>query len=244
MSAKNWKVKDIRFACDGLKLKGTIHLPRAGRHPVVIGCHGLYSNQNSPKQIALARACNALGIAYFRFDHRGCGRSQGDFEHVTSLAGRCRDLKAAVETIQNLKEIGSRMGLFGSSMGGTVCLSVAAELQVDTIVSFAAPLRSHIGKGRPKLSNDHDKAAIVLNTDKTAFDISHHLAQISNILIIHGEKDETVPLEHAHEIYRRVSTPKKLIVQPNGDHRMSDENHQHEFICEASRWFKSGLVDR
>ncbi len=38
------------------------------------------------------------------------------------------------------------------------------------------------------------------------------------------------------------SSPKKLIVQKNGDHRMSDENNQTEFIREASLWFKAGLT--
>jgi esterase/lipase len=129
-------------------------------------------------------------------------------------------------------------------MGGTVCLNVAAERQVDAMVSFAAPVRGRMGDGGPKLSNDHDNPAIFLNARKTEFDISHHLAQISNILIIHGEKDDTVPLEHAHEIHRRVGAPKKLIVQPNGDHRMSDKNHQHEFIRAATQWFKSGFIGK
>ncbi len=93
MSANNSKLKAISFHSDGLILKGTLHLPTVDHPPVVIGSHGLYSNQDSPKQIALARACNTLGMAYFRFDHRGCGSSQGEFDPVTSLAARCTDLK-------------------------------------------------------------------------------------------------------------------------------------------------------
>ena len=61
------------------------------------------------------------------------------------------------------------------------------------------------------------------------------------MLIIHGETDNTVPLSHAEEIHRLAGDPKKLIVQKNGDHRMSNEVHQNEFIREASLWFKSEL---
>lgn len=78
---------DIQFAADGFRLKGTLHLPAADNPPVVIGCHGLLSDRSSPKQIALAEACNALGLAFFRFDHRGCGESTGRLEAVTSLEG-------------------------------------------------------------------------------------------------------------------------------------------------------------
>lgn len=235
------KLIDIGFHSDGLILSGTLHLPAIDHPPVVIGSHGLFSNRESPKQIALARACNGLGMAYFRFDHRGCGRIQGEFEQVTSLAARCMDLKMAVEAMKNRPEIGRRFGLFGSSMGGTVSLSVAAELKVNTIVTFAAPLRSRVGAGRHRQSNNLDAPGIFLDTDKHEFDISEHLSQVSNILIIHGAKDETVPLSHANEIYRLASEPKKLIVQQNGDHRMSNETHQNEFIREASLWFKAGL---
>jgi alpha-beta hydrolase superfamily lysophospholipase len=243
MLAKNSNVREISFFSDGLILKGTLHLPAFDRPPVVIGSHGLYSSQDSPKQIALARACNALGMAYFRFDHCGCGLSQGEFEQVTSLAARCTDLKKAVEAIKSRKETGHRIGLFGSSMGGTVCLSVAGELNINPIVTFAAPLRSNIRDEQFKQTRNHKTPGIFLDANKSDFDISENLAQVRNILILHGEKDETVPLSHAEEIHRLAGEPKRIVVQPNGDHRMSNETHQSEFIREASLWFKSGLID-
>ena len=244
MPAKKMNTVEISFHSDALILRGTLHLPAIDQAPVVIGSHGLYSSRQSPKQIALARACNALGMAYFRFDHRGCGSSQGDFDRVTSLAARCTDLKMAVDAIKSRPEIGRGIGLFGSSMGGTVCLSVAAQLKVKTVVTFAAPLCSRIDDGRLKRSKKQDAPQIFLDAEKSHFNISENVSQVSNILIIHGQKDETVPLAHAAEIHRLAGDPKKLIVQQNGDHRMRDENHQREFIGQASRWFKAGLTGR
>ena len=243
MAPKKVKLVEISFHSDDLILCGTLHLPANDHPPIVIGSHGLYSNRESPKQIALARACNALGMAYFRFDHRGCGSSQGEFEQVTSLAARCEDLKKAVAAIKSRPEIGRGIGLFGSSMGGTVCLSVAAELKADTIVTFAAPLNSSTGDWRLGQSNNPKSPGIYLDAAKKDFDISEHVSQVSNLLIIHGETDNTVPLSHAEEIHRLAGDPKKLIVQKNGDHRMSNEVHQNEFIREASLWFKSELFD-
>jgi alpha-beta hydrolase superfamily lysophospholipase len=243
MTVENSQCRDISFYADSLLLHGTLHLPAGGGHPaVVIGCHGLYSNQDSPKQIALARACNARGLAFFRFDHRGCGRSQGEFERVTSLAARSIDLKAAIAAITNRLPTCPRLGLFGSSMGGTVCLSVAGALRVDSIVTFAAPLCSDIDRGQLRAASDPKSPGIFLDADKSDFDISGSLSQVRNLLIFHGEKDQTVPLSHAREIYRLAGDPKKMIVQPNGDHRMSNAIHQEQFIQAASRWLAAGLI--
>jgi alpha-beta hydrolase superfamily lysophospholipase len=240
MTSKISNIKDIRFFSDGFELKGFLHLPSSHRPPVVIGSHGLYSSSSSPKQIALADECNRLGIAYFRFDHRGCGRSAGKFEEVTSLEARGRDLIDAVSVISGITDIGDRIGLFGSSMGGTVCLSVAGKLGAKTLVTFAAPIRSRIlEKGLP-ISENSDIPEIFLDTRKRRFDISDRLPEISNILIFHGEADDVVPISHAEEIHKLVKQPKQLIKQKRGDHPMSNEAHQKVFIRKASLWFRQG----
>ena len=244
MSPKNSNPIEVRFRSDGLILVGTLHLPTVARPPVIIGCHGLYSTRNSPKQIALASACNAQGMAYFRIDHRGCGNSQGHFDTVTSLEGRCRDLKSAIDIIKQRDDTGRRIGLFGSSMGGTVCLAVAGKLKVRTIVTFAAPVRSAIHPEGNRRSASPDRGGIFLDAGQSDFDISANLPRISNILIFHGEADEIVPLAHALEIHRMTDQPKKLVVQPNGDHRMGSRDHQREFVRTATRWFEIGLGDQ
>jgi len=241
MSTGKSIIKKISFFSGGFKLKGYLHLPTAKRPPVVIGSHGLYSSSSSPKQIALAEKCNRFGIAYLRFDHRGCGSSEGNFEKVTSLEARARDLADAVAVIINRSDTADRFGLFGSSMGGTVCLSVAAELGANTLVTFAAPIRSRIlEKGLP-MSENSDTSEIFLDAQKRRFDITDKLPAVSNILIFHGEADDVVPVSHAEEIYSLVQQPKKLIKQKRGDHPMSNDTHQTTFIRETSLWFKRGL---
>jgi alpha-beta hydrolase superfamily lysophospholipase len=183
-------------------------------------------------------------LAYLRFDHRGCGRSQGGFEKVTSLAARCRDLKSAIEMARAWSDTSDHIGLFGSSMGGTVSLSVAADLNLDSIVTFAAPLRTRIPSMTDQREAGPQTTAIYLDPDKSEFDISLGIPRIANILIIHGDADETVPVSHAKEIYNLAADPKKLIIQQKGDHRMSNEQHQNDFIRDAAAWLKSGLIDK
>jgi len=231
--------KNITFSSNGFILKGTLHLPAAEYPPVVIGSHGLFSNGSSPKQIALAKQCNAFGIAFFRFDHRGCGQSQGVFQNVTSVEARCNDMFSAIKIIQNRKDTGNRIGLFGSSMGGTVCISVFAKSDVYSIVTCAAPVRSNsIIKTLEKSHNS--------NTPNPTFykryldsDISDKLSSIHHILIFHGDSDALVPPLNAREIYEKAGDPKKLIIQKDGDHRMSNKTHQENFVRESALWFKN-----
>ena len=237
VTTQKLNIENISFEADGLKLKGVFHFPDDKRPPVVIGSHGLYSNSSSPKQIALAEQCNRLGMAYFRFDHRGCGNSEGEFDRVTSLEARCRDLIAAVEIIHSRIDTTGRLGLFGSSMGGTVCLNTAGRLAVDAVVTFAAPIRSDLAGSQSEMP----RSEIVFDAAKRQFDITKGLPDISNILIFHGDADDVVPVSHASEIYSLARQPKQMIIQKGGDHPMSNKGHQKEFVRETALWFQQGL---
>jgi alpha-beta hydrolase superfamily lysophospholipase len=236
-SRKNSVIKEIIFSADEFELKGYLHLPPLAHPPFVIGCHGLFSDKNSPKQMELARHCNQLNIAYFRFDHRGCGESKAPFDAVTSLDARCRDLKFAVNMLTARDDLGDQMGLFGSSMGGCVCLAAARDLAAHAVVTWAAPIRS------ADLIPRHDHSSERSDTPfkNNPFNISSALSDLHNILIFHSAADETVPLAHADEIYERVREPKKLVVFSQSNHLMSQPADRQTFMREASLWFKAFL---
>ena len=241
-------IKNITFLSDGFELHGTLHLPTAERPPpVVIGSHGLLSSSSSPKQIALARECTAAGIAYFRFDHRGRGKSEGVFREVTSLEARCTDLACAIKCIQSRTDIGSTLGLFGSSMGGAVCISVASTFAVNALVTVAAPVRSDSIIEALKKRSDSKSLKPLFEEKFLKSDLSEKLAALHHILIFHGESDDVVPPSNAQEIYSKAGNPKKLIMQKDGDHRLSSKAHQENFIKEAVSWFQTcfnNLTDR
>ena len=230
-------VEEILFSSDEFLLKGYLHRPALTRPPFVIGSHGLFSDKNSPKQTKLAQHCNQRNLAYFRFDHRGCGDSKAPLDVVTSLETRCTDLKAAAKMLKSRGDLGDHMGLFGSSMGGSVCLAVAHDLAALAIATWAAPLRS------ADLVSQHAETNGDANTPfkKHPFDISSPLAGLQNILILHGDADEIVPLSHAQEMYERVGEPKKLLVFPQSDHRMRNPADQQTFFRETTLWFQAFL---
>ena len=231
----------IDFVSDGYRLKGVLHLPTAERPPVVIGSHGLLSSSESAKQRELAARCTAAGMGYFRFDHRGCGRSQGYFPEVTTLEGRVQDLMAAVKTIRLRTDTGRGCALFGSSMGGAVCLAAAKAVGADALVTVAAPIRSRSvspfdGNG----PGESDVSGLQLH-----FDLSETIAGLRHVLVFHGDADRVVPFSHALEIIEKVDSPKRLVRQKNGDHLMSAESHQKTFTRIAVKWFASrfGFTD-
>ena len=232
---------EITFSSGEFLLKGILHLPNMARPPVVIGSHGLLSSSRSPKQIELALKCNASGIAFFRFDHRGRGQSEGDFQKVTSLKARCLDLVSAIECIQSRSDIGARLGLFGSSMGGAACISAANLCAVDAMVTYAAPVRSSSILEALEKTKASNIMPSLFEAQHLRFDLSEKLSNLHHILILHGDSDKIVPPSNAQEIYSRASEPKKLIMQKQGDHRMSTREHQKNFINAAVNWFKTYL---
>jgi alpha-beta hydrolase superfamily lysophospholipase len=232
-------VEELQFNADGLRLRGSLHLPARRPAPLVVGCHGLLSDRRSPKQIALADACQRQGMAYFRFDHRGCGDSEGRLETDTFLNHRVSDLLHAVRHLFQRPDIQNRLGLFGSSMGGAVCIRAAGPTGAAAIVTCAAPVRSRPLKTVFDAVGPRGRAASLL---KNEFDLIDDLPKIGNLLVFHGDADEVVPVAHAHEIIRGAADPKRLIIQKNGDHPMSDPRHQQEFIREAALWFSRTLV--
>lgn len=233
--------KELFFFSDKFRLKGNLHLPNKQKPPVVIGSHGLFADRRSPKQLALAQACVSAGIAYFRFDHRGCGESQGDFSQKLSFKTRCRDLLKACDVIKERKDTGNLIALFGSSLGGAASLFAASLIKVQSVVTFAAPLNSGCVLEAIDKSGLSAKETSIPIKELLDFDFSQRLPEIKNILVIHGDLDEIVPISHAYDIFDRVSPPKKIRIQKQGDHRMSDKLHQETFARLCVRWFKQGF---
>ncbi len=229
------KIRPLSFSADGLGLSGWLHRPDRDRFPVVVGCHGLQSDASSPKQQALAEACGRRGIGYLRFDHRGCGRSQGAFAAVTTLAGRVADLLAAVAAARRQPGADGRIGLFGSSLGAAVCIAAAPRLKPSVLVLYAAPLASRgISAAVQNLPSFADGSGL-------DFDLRDALPSLRNVLVIHGTDDSVVPVDNARDIFAGAGAPKRLWLQSGGDHPMSDPIHQARFTTEAAAWFAEGF---
>jgi uncharacterized protein len=228
----------ITFRSGSNELVGTLHLPDRIPAPLVVGCHGLQANRQSPKQIALARRCNDSGIAFFRFDHTGCGDSSGNYYDGTDIKIRRQDLTCAIAALAGHSALKPLLGLFGSSFGGAVIMSYAQQHTVACLVTYAAPITSR-GLGNTQSGVPLEIDPLKKTSPPWVFDIREFLPSLSNILVIHAEGDAMVPVSHAHEIYNQAKKPKQLIIQNGGDHPMSDPNLQRQFLSQAMNWYQS-----
>ncbi len=234
---------DIEFNCQGFTLSGVLHLPAVKNPPLVVGSHGFEGTKASAKQMVLAKTLPQQGIAFFRFDHRGCGQSQGNFLTETSLEKRRQDLCCALDHVLSLGLTSGRVALFGSSIGGAAVINAwesisKKDLTLCGAVLCSAPLQSLTIKKIPTQANG-DRPALPLSffAENLLFDLTPQAANLSNLLIFHGDADEVVPVSNAHNIYKAAKDPKQLIIHANGDHPMSSTKDQADFNQRSAEWF-------
>lgn len=115
-------------------LSGTLTLPKSkGKFPLAILISGS-GPQNRDEELVghkpflvLSDYLTREGIAVFRYDDRGVGKSTGNFEAATT-ADFSTDVEAIVEQLKKHKNIDpSRIGLIGHSEGGIVAPMVASR---------------------------------------------------------------------------------------------------------------------
>lgn len=232
-----------QFNSQGFELKGVLHLPENENPPLVIGSHGLEGSKESAKQLVLSRLLPKNGMAFFRFDHRGCGESQGSFINDTSLLKRSTDFLAAVDHALSLRKTARRIAVFGSSMGGATCINTWSDLlnlkiEVCGMVLCSAPVKSRTIDKIPTQATDN-RPALPLSffRNNLLFNITDKTSQLTNLLVFHGDADEVVPVSNARTIFSHARDPKQLIIHKNGDHQMTDPEHQAQFEKLTPQWF-------
>ncbi|MGH7767898.1 MAG: alpha/beta hydrolase [Candidatus Binatia bacterium] len=232
----------------GQNLVGIIHRPAARADAAVIFCHGMESSKESEKIVAMSRQLAERGILALRFDFAGSGESEGKFEELT-YSGEVEDLRAAYGFL--LRYEPKKVGIFGSSMGGTVALLFAGqEKTVAALATLAAPV--HPEKFRDKLLTPeearqwrargdivyHDKRLnITLLDDVEKLDVPQAARKIScPTLVIHGDRDDTVPVAEGRELFAALAGPKRLCIIEGSDHRLTDPAHLQKALAESIGW--------
>ena len=113
----------VSFTCQNQTLWGMLHLPDSpGTHPAILMLHGFTGDKTGSHRLFVhaARAFAARGIASLRFDMRGSGDSEGEFQDIT-VAGEIDDAQAALDWLTARRDIDSaRVGLLGLSLGGII----------------------------------------------------------------------------------------------------------------------------
>ena len=218
-----------------------LHLPDAAAPvPCVVACHGLSASKESDKYLMLGDEVPAAGFALARFDFRGCGESSGR-EEDTTIATRIEDVEAVVKLLGRHPRLSGALGFLGSSLGGFVALHVAAARAAGgryPVVTWNAPSnlfdlandeRDRTGIGVPFLME-----LATHRYESTPAGVSHHL-------VIQGEADDVVDVEHGVVLHARAAEPCDLIVITDADHRLTDPGHRRQAVDASIAWFRRFL---
>ena len=233
------KMEKVSFTSEGQKIAGILHLPDEKNPPCVIASHGLLSSKDSEKYIALGEQISGEGMALLRFDFRGIGESEGRLEDDT-VSRRVVDLNSAIAFVKSYPGMGNRVGLLGSSLGGYISLIGASrEKGIRAVVTWATPF--HLDDLGSKGTEQNPLPGEAFFNDLPRHRLSPVLPKVSNCFVIHGEKDELVPVDQAWEIFHILGAPKEIHVIEDADHRLTEPAHRQRAINLSVDWFKRYL---
>ncbi|MDH4186630.1 MAG: lysophospholipase [Nitrospira sp.] len=211
---QDWKaisglpLEDIWFtAADGTKLFGW-YAENKAISGIILWCHGNAGNITNRLE-NLARLYR-LGLSVFLFDYRGYGRSQGQ----PSEEGLYQDAIGAYDYLTRIRMIRpERIILFGRSLGGAVAGELAAQKPAAGLIlessfpSIEAVARFHYG-GLP--------VHWLLGAD---FALINRLPQLSlPKLVIHGDRDEIIPLALGRQVFEAAKPPKSFYLIEGAGH--------------------------
>src|SRR5437016_8044458 len=232
----------------GQALSGVLHHPEASTpRGGVILCHGMESNKESDKLVLLSQELAQRGLLALRFDF-ACAGAAGKFEEIT-YSGEVEDLVAAFSFMRDRHS--EKIAVLGSSMGGTVALLFAAQhAGIATVVTIAAPVHPERFTSRlltPAQVQQWRKTGYTFyHGQRINVSLLHDLEKINvpeaakkidcPVLILHGDRDDVVPVEEAHELYGYLPRSKRLSILDGANHRLSDPALMDRALSEAVEW--------
>jgi len=225
---------------NGKRLCGIISNPKSNSikelDTAIILCHGLGSNKDDALYITLQDKINALGLTTFRMDLLGHGESEGEFDDLT-LTETIDDILCAKH---ELEKGGHRdVGFIGTSFGAVGGIMVASLEQFKFLVVISPPthydmsemIKSSIYLLRElmKVNKATKKKKAHLNVrffrDYGSYDSYDAAKKITvPVMIIHGNKDNIVPLAKSRELHKRIKGSKLKVIRDADHHYTTAQN--------------------
>ena len=245
------RTEGFSVVSDGITIRGRILFPSAHpsrQYPVLIICHGI-PGSGTPRPTsdkgyeALAEYFASLGMAAVTFNFRGCGDSDGNFH----MMGWTRDLEAVVDKVLNTPYIDpTRLMILGFSGGGAAAIHVAADNEkIFSLVVVGTPADFTLFEADPDdIVSDFRDRGLFKDPDfpKDTGDWLHGFEEIEprrwiahfkgkHLLVVHGDEDELIPVEHAQELCDHAPGGiSELVVIPGGVHRLRLDTRCIELI--------------
>jgi dipeptidyl aminopeptidase/acylaminoacyl peptidase len=209
----------------------------SGEYPAVIFVHGYRSSKETSKSKTLIEKLPEKNMVFITIDLSGCGESDGEFADST-ITKYISDVKAAINFAATLPHVNAnRIALIGSSLGGMVAIHsavndprVKAAVLISPVSDFKnlemfknrETMEMWRIEGMQETSNSRGEKFTI----KYGFyqdGITHDTYSAANqlnfpVLVIHGNKDESVPIGQSKELMKHLKQGSVEVVD-GADHR-------------------------
>ncbi|MGD2245201.1 MAG: alpha/beta fold hydrolase [Candidatus Aminicenantes bacterium] len=231
----------------GTRLCGILSNPTNDqKKPIIILCHGFSTSKDGRTFVRLEEMLNDKEISTFRFDFYAHGESEGNFEEITT--------SEAVDDVRNsiefLKKSGyEKIGLVGSSFGGLASILTASQSDDLYLLALKSPVSdyksmAHTRRSEEEINDWKNKGYIELNNvDEESRRLNYSFYEDAEkvdayeaarkikipALIVHGDKDETVPIEQSLKTARLIDDCRLEIIT-GCDHYYSNPEHFEKLL--------------
>jgi len=193
---------------DGLRLHGWF-VPAPGAGPTLLWAHG--NGGNIADRLPIIRLVHQrFRLPLLIFDYRGYGQSEGS----PSEAGTYRDADAALAYLRGRPDVErTRIVYYGESLGAAVVADLAAREPPAGLI-LEAPFTSIRDMART-----HYPFLPVWHLLRTKYDSLGKIGRVrAPLLILHGDRDEIVPVAQGRRLFEAASPPKEFVALAGTGH--------------------------
>ena len=234
------KIEQVFFEHLGKKIGGYFYLPEGkGPFPTVILIHGFGGGTHEQKNKSMCKALVENGFTAFMFDFYNKPNGLSEFPvEETSVSLQVEILRAAIDFVAKQSFVDpARIGLAGHSLGGmTVLLYASTDNRIKALVvqsgvsdfhtinSYNNPRWKQNGYMLFEKSWGEMKVNYSFIEDGMKYDVYSKAKEIKcPVLVIHGDKDESVPLEQSQKLMKFLKKKEELVIIKGAPHSYKDK---------------------
>lgn len=244
---------------EGVTIRGQVHLPQNydGRTALVY-LHGFPGTMMGSASRFLP-LFTKLGFLCLRFDFSGSNTSDGKFEDKL-MSTEVQEIKCAIDFLEKnyhfkkLVLVGISTGAIDATLYGSKDKRVSAVVLLGGVSDLKHAVRydfndqqvhdfwtkGYIRYNRPGSWYHRQKLKKAFYDEFFTLNLPKAIKKYKKpLLIIHGEKDESVPLFNAKQLYKLANRPKKLVIIKGADHRFSKLRWKMKVLWEIYKFARA-----
>lgn len=219
------EIHDIEVA-DGLRIGARLYLTNAAL-PHILFFHG--NGEIAEDYDDIGPIYNGFGLNFLVADFRGYGRSTGRPGVAAMFSDAHEVAQYFFDWMAKNKRTGS-LWIMGRSLGSAPAIDLAAAypdkthgLIIESGFAHTLPLLQRLGLHPGAFAGQ------IVN----GFSNADTLARFSGpTLILHGEYDQIIPVNHAHDLFARSPAPRKNL------HIIEDADHNSIMMVAGRSYFE------